>query len=61
MKKAKSMLLSLTMILALGLIFQPTQVRAESGGPQNTSNSQSSGSSSPTLVQVISILLSIRW
>jgi hypothetical protein len=34
MKKLRSMLLTLTIILAIGLVFQPTQVRAEeSGGP----------------------------
>jgi len=62
MKKLKSSLLSLTMILALGLVFQPTQVRAEeSGGPQNTSNTQSSGGSSPTLADLLRIAMSLLW
>ena len=60
MKKLKSLLLTLTMLLAIGLVFQPTQVRAESGGgPQNTSNSQSSGSSAPTLSDIIRILITV--
>jgi hypothetical protein len=62
MKRLRSMLLTLTIILAIGLIFQPTQVRAnESGGPQNTSNSQSNGGSSPTIADIIRILMSIMW
>jgi hypothetical protein len=61
MKKLRSMVLTLTIILAIGLVFQPTSVRAENGGPQNTSNSQSSGGSSPTLADVIRILMSIIW
>jgi hypothetical protein len=62
MKKVKSALLSLTMILVLGLVFQPTQVRAEeSGGPQNTSNTQTNGGSSPTLGDLIRIALSLIW
>ncbi len=62
MKRLRSILLTLTIILAIGLVFQPTQVRAEeSGGPQNTSNSQSSGGSSPTLSDVIRIILSLLW
>ncbi len=61
MKRLRSMLLTLTIILAIGLVFQSTSVRAESGGPQNTSNSQSSGGSSPTLADVIRIILSLLW
>lgn len=56
MKKLKSMLLSLTIVLALCLAAGPIQVRAEPGGPQNTSNSQSSGSSSLTLAQIAAII-----
>lgn len=59
MKKLRSLLLSLTILLAIGLVFQPTQVRAESGGPQNTSNSQSSGSSAPTLSDIIRIIMTV--
>jgi hypothetical protein len=61
MKRLRSMLLTLTIILAIGLVFQPTQVRANDGGPQNTSNSQSNGGSSPTLADIIRILMSIIW
>jgi hypothetical protein len=62
MKRLRSMLLTLTIILAIGLIFQPTHVRAnEGGGPQNTSNSQSNGGSSPTIADIIRILMSIMW
>ena len=60
MKRLRSMLLALTIILAIGLAFQPAQVRAEeNGGPQNTSNSQSSGGTAPTLADIIRILMSI--
>ena len=62
MKKCKSMLVTLTIILALGLVFLPAQVRADSGGPQNTSNSQSTGSSGPTLSDLLRlILMTIRF
>jgi len=56
MKKVRSMLLSLAIALTVGLIFQPTLVRAETGGPQNTSSSQSSGGSTLTLAQTVAIL-----
>jgi hypothetical protein len=56
MKKLRSTLLSLTIVLALCLTISPIQVRAESGGPQNTSNSQSSGSSSLTLAQIAALI-----
>ena len=60
MKKVKSLLLSLTIILVLGLVFHPTQVRAEgSGGPQNTSNSQSSGGTSPTITTIVTIIITL--
>ena len=55
MRKVKSMLVSLAIIASLGLFFHPAQVRAE--GPQNTSNSQSSGGSSPTLLQVLWMII----
>jgi hypothetical protein len=61
MKRLRSMLLTIAIILAIGLVFQPASVRAENRGPQNTSNSQSSGGSSPTLADVIRILMSIIW
>ena len=60
MKKLKSMLLSLTLVLAIGLIFHPTPVRATDGngsGPQNTSNSQTTGGSTPTIVDVLRVLV----
>jgi hypothetical protein len=57
MTKPKSMLLSVAMILTLGLFFAPTSIRAEDGGPQNTSNSQSSGGSSLTLADLIRITI----
>ncbi|MEK6321028.1 MAG: hypothetical protein AABN33_05035 [Acidobacteriota bacterium] len=56
MKKVRSILLSLAIILTVGLFFQPTAVRAENGGPQNTSNSQSSGSASLTLAQLAALV-----
>ena len=39
MKKIKSLGLCLVIIAVLAFAFQPTQVWAESGGPQGTSNS----------------------
>jgi hypothetical protein len=59
MKKVRSMLLSLTIILTVGLAFQPLPVRADAGGPQNTSSSQSSGGSSPTLLDAIRLVMTI--
>jgi hypothetical protein len=59
MKKIRSMLLSLTIILTVGLVFQATPVRADAGGPQNTSSSQSSGGSSPTLLDAIRLIMTI--
>ena len=61
MRKLKSMLVALAIVAGLGLFFQPTQVRADEGGggPQNTSNSQSSGGSSPTMADVIRTLVII--
>jgi hypothetical protein len=60
MKKLRSTLLSLTILLALCLTVSPIQVRADpSGGPQNTSNSQSSGGSSLTLAQIVAIAASM--
>ena len=57
MRKVKSLLVSLAIIASLGLFFHPAQVRADGGGPQNTSNSQSSGGSSPTLLQVLWMII----
>lgn len=57
MKKFRSMLLSLTIVLALCLAAGPVQVRADPpGGPQNTSNSQSSGGSSLTLAEIAALI-----
>lgn len=56
MKKVRSMLLSLAIILTVGLALQSTTARAETGEPQNTSSSQSSGSSTLTLAQIAAIL-----
>ena len=62
MKKCKSMLITLTIILAFGLVLLPAQVHAEGSGPQNTSNSQSSGSSGPTISDILRlILMTIRF
>jgi predicted secreted Zn-dependent protease len=61
-KKCRSMLTTLAIILALGLVFLPAQARAEGSGPQNTSNSQSTGSSGPTLSDILRlILMTIRF
>jgi len=61
MKKLKSILVSLTIVLALCLGAGPMTVRADpSGGPQNTSNSQSSGGSGLTLAQLAALLVATR-
>ena len=57
MKKLRSMLISLTIVLAVCLAMDPIQVRADPTGPQNTSNSQSTGSSSPTVSEIIITIL----
>lgn len=56
MKKVRSMLLSLAIILTVGLALQSTTARAETGGPQNTSSSQSSGGSTLTLAEIAALL-----
>ena len=63
MRKFKSMFLSVAIVAVLGFFFQPVQVRAEGtgggGGPQNTSNSQSSGGSGPTVADMIRTMVII--
>ena len=59
MKKMRSMLLSLSIILTVGFVFQATPVRAEGSGPQNTSSSQSSGGSSPTILDTLRLIIGL--
>jgi hypothetical protein len=61
MRKFKSILVSITILFALCSVAVPIQVRAEgSGGPQGTSNSQSSGSSGLTLAQIAALIAAGR-
>jgi hypothetical protein len=55
MKKLRSMILCLTLVLTLGLVLHPAPARAS--GPQDSSPSQSHGGGSPTLGDIIRIIM----
>lgn len=59
MKRIKSLGLCLVIIVVMAFAFQPTQVRAESGGPQGGSNSPPSPPPPPPIPWWI--LLGLIW